>query len=80
MWIYKVQWYCELTDDRLVKSGIVAGNSIVDACASVVKYYGKDNIINLTLFEVIDSVKQVYEFDPVVDWTNVFDTDISSEF
>lgn len=80
MWIYKVQWYCELVDDRLVKSGIVAGNSIVDACANVVKYYGKDNISNLTLFEVLDSGKQVYEFDPDVDWTNVFDTDISSEF
>ena len=80
MWIYKVQWYCESADDRFVNSGIVAGNSIADVCATVVKYYGKHTIINLTLFEVLNSENQMYEFDPDVDWTDVFDTDISSEF
>lgn len=80
MWIYKVQWYCKSADDRFVNSGIVAGNSMTDACAAVVGYYGKDGIINLTLFEVLNSENQMYEFDPDVDWTDVFDTDISSEF
>lgn len=80
MWIYKVQWYCESIGDRIVTSGIVTGSSMTKASEQIVKHYGESNVINLTLFMVMDATEQIYEFERDTDWTQVFETDISSEF
>ena len=49
---YKVTYYDESKDDEVPSEGIVWGDSYGDAATRIVEDYGKDNLIDIYLYEI----------------------------
>ena len=67
---YKVTYFDEYKDDELPSEGIVWGDNYGDAANKLVEDYGKNNVIDLYLYELLidgtycidtDELKQVFE-------------------
>ena len=49
---YKVTYFDESKDDEVPSEGIVWGDNYGDAANRVVEDYGKDNLIDIYLYEI----------------------------
>ena len=67
---YKVTYFDEYKDEEAPSEGIVWGDNYGDAANKLVEDYGKYNVINLFLYEILldgtycidtDELKQVFE-------------------
>ena len=51
---YKVTWYDSYYDEEVVEEGLTYANSYGNAANAVVEDYGKDNVIDIYLYEVFN--------------------------
>lgn len=49
---YKVTWYDSYYDKEVVEEGLTYANSYGNAANAVVEDYGKDNVVDIYLYEV----------------------------
>ena len=49
---YKVDYYCEYTDEEISDEGLVYAKNYGDAAEKVVQSYGEDCVIGVYLYEI----------------------------
>ena len=51
---YKVTWYDSYNDEEVVEEGLTYADSYGNAANTIVENYGKDNVIDIYLYEVFN--------------------------